>query len=202
MQHIRNMQERLALRAKVAAARPEPWLFGDLLGYDPSTMRVKVQIQNHFDPNGALIATETVWMPLVTPFLGRGYGEQFSPPPGAQVLVLRSADGDQWVAIGFTSNINAQPPNPSIATGEWQVTNAANENVAIKSALEGAVQIGDLTTLTGNPNRVLREKDLYPLITALNAHKHTGVQTGGGNTGTPSATFTNPAGSTTIKGGD
>ncbi len=213
MNHVRNMLERTALRASRVNPAPPVARFADVKSYDAKRNLVTVTVDNSFSPDNSYQSTELGPMPLIMPLGGNNYGMQAGIEPGTQIVVLSmSTDGDQYIALGITNTVKSIPPNTSIGVGEWQVTNRANTAVSIKSATEGTIQVGNISTITGNPNRILREKDIYPLITALNsaravfnAHVHSGVTTGAGSSAIPTtteATYTNPAGSTTAKAGD
>lgn len=210
--HIRSLLARQQLMADRTNPTAAPYLYGDVVSYDPVRHMVRVQIDNAFDVQNAMQKSEPVTMPLLTPFIGNGYGMQWSPEPGTQVLILQSREGDQPVALAFASTVNSVPPNPNILTGEWEVTNKATPAVKVRSANDGTIQVGNISTITGISNAGMRNKDIVllvtainTLITALNSHTHAGVATGGGITGAPSVPFsaiTTPAGSTTFKIGD
>jgi len=210
--HIRSLLARQQLMADRTNPTAAPYLYGDVVSYDPVKHMVRVQIDNAFDVQGAMQKSEPVTMPLLTPFIGNGYGMQWSPEAGTQVLILQSRDGDQPVALAFASTVNSVPPNPSILTGEWEVANKTNPLVKIRSAADGTMQLGNIATITGSLNNGARKKDLNILVTAINAlvialntHTHSGVTTGSGVSGAPSSTFTaftTPSGSTTLRIGD
>ena len=77
--------------------------FGTVTSVDPSTATARVTLQ----PEGVL----TGWLPLLTPWVGNGWGLVCPPAIGTQVLVLpHEGDAEQGVIVGATWSAKAMPP--------------------------------------------------------------------------------------------
>jgi len=203
--HIREFQERMALRAQRANTIPLAGLITELKSYNPVNNTVTVTYYGNGD------AQELGPMQYLTPFAGAGYGDQSFPEVGTQIFVFNvSAESkDVYVALGQFFNAIEQPPSSTLVAGEKQMQNKAG--ALIKWAQDGSVSIGSSTTLDSVNDAIVRVRDLVPLITALNAavtvfnaHIHTGVSTGAGVSGAPSTTqttYTNVSGATKARAG-
>lgn len=215
--HIRELGERMAMRAHRMSQVPHNVLIARVLAYDPQHDAIKVNF-DHVDTQ----SQEPHWIPIGRQWVGNNYGVQSGPEPGALAVILTlNPEGSDLICVTWYYNDNAQ----SLGTPSKEYWIQDNKGDAVKLTQDGISQgdgkgsvtlvganyalisapdarMGSLSSITGNPNRIIREKDIYPLITALNSHTHNGVTTGSGVSGAPSSSFSNPAGSNSAKAGD
>ena len=108
--------------------------FGVVTSVDPATATARVTLQ----PEGVL----TGWLPLVSPWVGNGWGLVCPPSPGDQALIIpQEGDAEHGLVIGTTwSDTTAPPAAPS---GElWLVHKTGSFG---KLQNDGTIQIkGDL----------------------------------------------------------
>jgi phage gp45-like len=176
---------------------------GTVSGYDPGTYMVKVQLQ----PEGI----ETGWLPLGSPGVGNGFGIFAGPGIGDQVEV-QFPDGDLSsgvVSMRFYSDV-ARPV--SVPSGEVWIVHQSGSflkfhndgSIEFKAAagasytatghafhgpvtMDQTLQVtqtiiagGNISDQNGAKGTVQKIRDQY------DTHTHGGVQTGSGNTSTPS----------------
>jgi phage baseplate assembly protein gpV len=108
--------------------------FGLVTSVDPVNATVRVMLQ----PESVLSG----WLPLLSPWVGAGWGMSCPPAPGDQVFVLcQEGDAEHGVVVGRAfSNVASSPQAPS---GElWLVHQSGS---FLKLLNNGTVQIsGDL----------------------------------------------------------
>ena len=99
---------------------------------DNATARVLLQ------PEGVLSG----WLPVLSPWVGAGWGMVCPPSPGDQVLVLaQEGDGEHGLIVGRAFSQAAKPP--AAAVGEFLL--AHKSGAFVKLANDGTVRIqGDL----------------------------------------------------------
>ncbi len=94
-----------ALKAQSAAldrSRGQP-RFATVASVDPARYAARVTLQ----PEGVL----TGWLPILSPWVGAGWGVVCPPSPGDQVLVLpQEGDGEHGVVCGGAFSDLARPP--------------------------------------------------------------------------------------------
>ncbi len=180
-----------ALKAQAGAldgmhGRPR---FGVVSSVDPNRYAARVILQ----PEGVL----TGWLPVLSAWVGAGWGMAAAPMPGQQVLILpQDGDAEHGVVVGAAWSDAS--PTPGAPAGElWLVhqsgsflklLNDGSLRIKAPSFIEGDVQItgnvqvsgdvrvgGDVFDATGPLSRL---RDAY------NGHIHPGVQPGDGNTAT------------------
>lgn len=170
--------------------------------YDPVAYRVKVVLQ----PEGI----ETGWMPILTLMSGSSFGVYAAPSQGNEALVFGlEGDAQVLVCLGFLNNVEDVPP--TIQSGEVKVIAKAGGSMAMTQ--DGHVTVADesgSTLVLSNDNKITLtasggffvDADLTCTGTvwgktdvtggsgaiSLKGHKHTGVQTGSGETGGPTNT--------------
>jgi hypothetical protein len=108
--------------------------FGLVTSVDPVNATVRVMLQ----PESVLSG----WLPLLSPWVGAGWGMSCPPAPGDQVFVLaQEGDAEHGVVVGRTfSNIAGAPQAPS---GELWLTHQSGSFIKLRN--DGTVQIsGDL----------------------------------------------------------
>jgi uncharacterized protein involved in type VI secretion and phage assembly len=108
--------------------------FATVTSVNPGAATAKVTLQ----PEGVLSG----WLPVLSPWVGNGWGIYCPPSPGDQVLVLaQEGDAEHGIVIGRAFS-NAQMP-PSAPVGElWLMHNSGS---CIKLQNDGKIQMhGDL----------------------------------------------------------
>ena len=186
-----------ALRAQAAVAalagRSDPRI-GIVTSYDPNRYAVRVSIQ----PEGF----GTGWLPLASPWIGNGWG-MFAPPSIGDMIEVGFQEGSPeagYACLRFYST-QAQPlPCPS---GEFwlvhqsgsrlKLCNDGSVELAAAGVLKTSAQAWQHTgpmSMTGNmtvQGSISATGDVVGGSISLDSHHHTGVQTGGGNTGGPTS---------------
>ncbi len=171
MDRFLNALKAQASALDAAQGRPR---FGVVVSVDPQRHAARVSLQ----PEGVI----TGWLPVLSPWVGAGWGLALPPSPGQQVLVLpQDGDAEHGVIVGGAWS-DAQP-SPGAPAGEvWLVHQSGS---FIKLVGDGSVRVnGDLHV---NGEVYDRHGSLDRLRRAYDAHVHGGVQTGGANTGTTTA---------------
>lgn len=131
-----------ALKAQSAAldqGRGQP-RFGIVCSVDPTSGTARVMLQ----PEGVLSG----WLPLLSPWVGAGWGLACPPSPGDQVVVLpQEGDSEEGLIVGRAWSARQQPP-PAPAGELWLVHQSGS---FLKLQNDGSVQ-GSATAwrLTGD----------------------------------------------------
>ena len=108
--------------------------FGIVTSVDPSTATARVTLQ----PEGVL----TGWLPLLTPWVGNGWGLVCPPSPGAQVLVLPQ-EGDAEHGLIIAASWSAQTSPPAAPVGEFWLVHQSGSYLKLQN--DGTIQVkGDL----------------------------------------------------------
>jgi phage baseplate assembly protein gpV len=108
--------------------------FGLVTSVDPVNATVRVMLQ----PESVLSG----WLPLLSPWVGAGWGMSCPPAPGDQVFVLaQEGDAEHGVVVGRAfSNIASAPQAPA---GELWLVHRSGSFLKLRN--DGTVQIsGDL----------------------------------------------------------
>ena len=145
--------------------------FATVASVDPARYAARVSLQ----PEGVL----TGWLPILSPWVGAGWGLVCPPSPGDQVLVLpQEGDGEHGVIAGGSFSDIARPPDAP--PGElWLVHKSGS---FIKLASDGTVRMnGDLHV---NGDVYDRHGSLAQLRGHYNGHTH-GVPDGTSTTPSP-----------------
>lgn len=199
-----NLLLQNAIRTQAIAAanlRTFPRL-GTISGYDPSRPAVKVMLQPE--------QNETGWIPLGSIWAGNGWGMFAAPPLGIQVEVTY-IDGNidaGVVGLRYFSDVDQAI---AVQSGEFWLVHARGQFVKLTNdgkltvsdgkgatvALNGDGTITSAATTwnhTGTLN-VTGDVNVSDTLTAttdvvgggksLKTHQHSGVQTGGGESGPP-----------------
>ena len=108
--------------------------FGTVTSVDPATATAKVTLQ----PEGVL----TGWLPVLSPWVGSGWGMYCPPPPGDQVLVVaQEGEAEHGLIIGRAFS-NVQVP-PAVPVGEFWLMHKSGTFIKLQN--DGTVQVqGDL----------------------------------------------------------
>lgn len=151
---------------------------GVVSSVDPVAYTARVLLQ----PEGILSG----WLPVLSSWIGAGWGLACPPSPGDQVLVLpQEGDAEHGIIAGrLWSATQAPPPAPS---GElWLVHKSGS---FVKLVNDGSVA-GSATAwvLTGDVHvngSVVVSGDVVAGGISLNSHKHSGVKAGSDDTQGP-----------------
>jgi phage baseplate assembly protein V len=175
---------------------------GAITSYDPNTFTAVVQLQ----PDNIL----TGWLQVSSPWIGNGWG-MFSPPNIGDLVVVEYINGDLQsgvIAGKFYNQVNLPKPVPSgefwlfhklgaffklTNDGKLSVSDGHGATVTLNG--DGTISIvATQTTITG-PLHVTGNVQVDQTLTAttdvigggksLKNHLHSGVQSGGSNTGPP-----------------
>jgi phage gp45-like len=145
--------------------------FGKVTSVDPTLGTVRVQLQ----PEGVLSG----WLPVLTPWVGAGWGMSSPPSPGDQVLVIpQEGDVENGVVVGRAWSQDASVPNTPV--GELWLTHKSGSYLRLLN--DGTVSIkGDLRV----------QGDIYDQhgsLAQLRGHykQHTHAVPQGGRTDSPS----------------
>lgn len=203
---MQQLLNNLLMRAAAQSGATFITRMGVVSAYDPGAYAIKAVIQ----PEGV----ETGYVPLGSPWVGPQWGAFFAPQPGAQVLLLFQ-EGDAQTPIAATFLFSTQQPPVAVPAGELLLQHASGSllhfdtagNVTMTAAqamtlnAPAGCTINANTTINGNvqTNGNIQASQnisdlngahgsVSTLRGAYNGHTHGGVQTGSGNTSTPSAT--------------
>ncbi len=151
---------------------------GVVSSVDPSGYTARVVLQ----PEGVLSG----WLPVLSSWIGAGWGLACPPSPGDQVLVLpQEGDAEHGIIAGRLWSAT-QPP-PSVSSGElWMVHKSGS---FVKLTNDGSVS-GNATSwvLTGNvqiTGNVVVSGDVVAGGISLDSHRHGGVEAGSDDTQGP-----------------
>jgi len=150
--------------------------FALVVSVDPARYAARVALQ----PEGVL----TGWLPILSPWIGAGWGMTCPPNPGDQVLVLaQEGDGDNGVIVGGSFSDAARSPDGP--PGELWLVHSSGSFVKLLN--DGTVQVqGDLH-VAGNIYATGNVSDGHGTLSQLrgdyDVHTHADPQ--GGNTGPP-----------------
>lgn len=194
-------QQMMRAHAQMAGQLRLSVRIGTVSAYDPDAYAVKVQ----FPPD----TIESGWLPIASPFVGPSWGLQAAPLVGEQaVVVFQEGDIDAGVVAGFLFNDEDRPQ--SVSAGEFwlqhkngaffKLTNDGkaqfNDGHGASVVLNGDGTITSAGTWTHQGAMTVQNNFTVNGDTAVKAitsnshdisstHKHTGVTTGSGVSGTP-----------------
>jgi len=128
------------------------------VNYDAGTIRVIIQ------PEGVLSG----WLPMLSPWVGHGWGMACPPAPGDQVLMIpQEGDVEQGVIIGRTYSSKMMPP--SAPDGElWLVHKTGS---FVKLCNDGTIRMSGDLHVQGDVYD--RHGSLSSLRLTYNGHVHT-----------------------------
>ncbi|MGB8840759.1 MAG: phage baseplate assembly protein V [Aliidongia sp.] len=211
---------RAAHQAAALSAAPR---FAIVDSYDPTTYRAKVVLA----PSADGMAPLTGYLPVLTGFMGNGWGIAAPLQKGDQVVVIFVQNHpDQGVILG---RIFDQPHLPPLRTdgqaataGEIILVHASGSRLQVtndqKVLINGAVEIDlaaptiDITATTavnvtapainvGSSGESLQTLMTQAAQNVLVSHTHSGVAGGGGNTGPMVQSFPGNSLTTALKAG-
>ncbi len=166
--------------------------FGIVASYDPNTGAAKVRLQ----PEDIL----TGWLPVLSQWVGAGWGMHAPLTGGEQVLVvMQEGDGEHGIVVGRAWSDAMRPPAAPPgelwlvhqsgafikATNAGQVSLQDASGASITLANNGTVNVNGVLAVSGDIiDRDNAHGSINALRTAYNAHHHPGVQAGGASTAT------------------
>jgi phage baseplate assembly protein V len=108
--------------------------FGLVTSVDPQNATARVTLQ----PEGVLSG----WLPVLTPFVGAGWGLVCPPSPGDQVLIIaQEGDAEHGIIVGRAFSETMRPPQ--VASGEFCIVHKSGS--FLKFMNDGTLQVkGDL----------------------------------------------------------
>ena len=139
--------------------------FATVTSVDPSAGTARVQLQ----PEGVL----TGWLPVLSPFVGAGWGISCPPSPGDQVLVLpQEGDAEHGMIVARAWSKAASAPATPV--GELWLTHKSGSFVRLLN--DGTVRVrGDLHV---EGDVYDRHGSLAQLRAHYNMHRHADPQGG------------------------
>jgi len=167
--------------------------FGVIASFDPNTYSARVMLQ----PEGVLSG----WLPVLSAWIGAGWGLACPPSIGNQVLVLpQEGNAEHGVIVGGAFSAQTHPPTVDsgpVPSGEAVLFHASgaylrlgNDGSFVIGAASGnrVTVIGDLV-VTGNvSDQNSAHGTIADLRSAHDQHTHGGVSTGDGDTAQPNLT--------------
>jgi uncharacterized protein involved in type VI secretion and phage assembly len=144
--------------------------FGTVTSVNPAAATARVKLQ----PEGVLSG----WLPVLSPWVGAGWGMCCPPTPGDQVLVLaQEGDAEHGIIIGLAFSSTQTPPAAPV--GElWLVHKSGS---FIKLLNDGTIQMHDDLHVAGDVY------DTQGSLARLRGHynNHTHTDSRGGTTSVP-----------------
>jgi phage baseplate assembly protein gpV len=151
--------------------------FALVTSVDPSRPAARVSLQ----PEGVL----TGWLPILSPWVGAGWGISCPPSPGDQVMVFaQEGDAENGVIVGRAWSDNAQ--TPQALSGElWLVHQSGS---FLKLTNDGAIHLQGNVFIQGNLTTTGDVSDSIGALNRLRHHydEHTHPDPHGGSVGTTS----------------
>ena len=133
--------------------------FGIVTSVDPKTATARVTLQ----PEGVLSG----WLPLLTPWVGNGWGLVCPPSPGDQVLVLPQ-EGDAEHGLVVAASWSAQTVPPAAPSGEFWLVHRSGSFLKLQN--DGTIQINGPVTVDGDLHSTGDVSDRHGALSGLRAH--------------------------------
>ena len=138
---MKRLMNEIAMRAQIAGQGNAMPRLGEVSGYNPANYCVKVKLQ----PEGV----ETGWIPLLSPWIGNGWG-MFCPPTIGDMIEVQFRDGS--IEAGMAGGRGYSNKNRPLAVtgGEFWLVHQSGS--ALKFHNDGSVEVvaaGNLTSTVG-----------------------------------------------------
>lgn len=188
MRHIVNEMRRQAQNVLADVALPQS---GVVRNYDPTKYQVRVELQ----PQGNL----TGWIPLLSQWVGNGWGLT-APPTIGDLVEVMFINGDLDAGVACLRFYNDADVPLSTPSGEFWVVHKSGAFLKLLNNGSATITDGKGATMTMNGDGTITSSAvLWTHTGAFNTvgtltnngknvgstHTHGGVQTGSGTTGTP-----------------
>jgi phage baseplate assembly protein gpV len=134
--------------------------FGTITSVDPNTATARLVLQ----PEGVLSG----WLPVLSPWVGAGWGMLCPPAPGDQVLVLAQEGAAEHGIIAGRIFSSQQCP-PAVSSGEFWLVHQSGSYVKLLN--DGTIQIGGDLHVNGDVYD--SQGPLSRLRAHYDAHSHT-----------------------------
>lgn len=125
--HLQNMMRLQAQAILQNVAHPR---LGTVSAYDPNNYAVKVI----FQPDG----TESGWLPIMSPWVGNGWG-LFSPPSIGQAVSVHFQEGSHEAGLVHLGNFNDVERPLATPAGEFWLVHQTGSSIKITN--NGAISI-------------------------------------------------------------
>ncbi|SDX12425.1 hypothetical protein SAMN05518669_103345 [Variovorax sp. YR634] len=139
---MREFEQAMSVAAQRAGDAKQDTRCGIVDSYDPATYSVKVLLQPANVPTG--------WIPILSPYVGNGWGLQVGPEIGdAVVLQAQEGGGDAAIVIGSMFNDIERPM--LVPSGEMWIRHKSGSFLKFKNS--GDVELNtdhDLIATVGN----------------------------------------------------
>lgn len=131
MEKFINLLKQHATALDQSAAQPR---FATVTSVNQQAATARVQLQ----PEGVLSG----WLPVLTSWVGAGWGMYCPPSPGDQVLVLaQEGDAEHGIIVGRAFSLDHQPP--PVPVGEFWLVHASGAFIKLQN--DGTIRMqGDL----------------------------------------------------------
>lgn len=157
--------------------------FGLVSSFDPAAYAARVQIQ----PENVLSG----WLPVLSPWVGNGWGLGAPLTPGDQVLVIaQEGDAEQGVVLGCVWSAVDKPMN--IPSGELWLQHKTGSYLKLRQ--DGSIALlAPVVSITGDlvvSGNISDQAGAHGTLAALRSayDEHTHLDDEGGQTGMPSVT--------------
>ena len=193
MRQIVNEMKRQSQAVLADVALPQT---GIVRNYDPAKYQVRVELQ----PQGNL----TGWIPLLSPWVGNGWGLTCPPTVGdlVEVIFLNGDIDAASAGMRFYNDTDIPLTTPS---GEFWLVHASGAFLKLLNNGSATITDGKGATMTLNGDGTITSTaiawnhvgplnvagtvtatiDVFGGGKSLKTHMHSGVQSGGSNTGAP-----------------
>lgn len=133
--------------------------FGTVASVNPSTSTARVVLQ----PEGVLSG----WLPVLSPWIGNGWGMVCLPQVGDQVLVApQEGDMEQGIVVGGCYSKSQRPP--SAPSGEFWLVHKSGSSIKLSN--DGVIHINGDLRVSGDVYD--RQGALSHLRSTYNSHTH------------------------------
>lgn len=166
-------------QASLANSRTAIAKLGIVTSYDPKSYCIKASLEP--------LIPETGWLAYLSAVAGNQWGFFTPPEIGSQVMVLfHEGNVEAGVAIGSMFSTVDKPL--AVPAGEFWLVH--KQGSRFKFTNDGKVEIhGTVEIDIGNTGSTLHKLVTDAFVSFFNGHTHSGVQTGGGTSGAPTATM-------------
>jgi phage baseplate assembly protein gpV len=167
--------------------------FGVITSFDPSSYAARVTLQ----PEGVLSG----WLPVLSSWIGAGWGLACPPSPGDQVLILpQEGNAEHGIVVGRAYSEQVRPPQvggTAVPSGEAVLFHASgaylrlgNDGSFVLGAASGkqVTVLGNLVVTGDISDQNGAHQTLAALRTAYDQHTHGGIASGSAITSGPNLT--------------